>query len=136
MSIDRETLMKFKTIFEEQKRNLLYTHEVINENFHISQDDFFDEVDLTSSELETSMRMRLRNREALYLKKIEESLRRIADGTFGECQGCGDEIELKRLEARPTTALCVDCKEEEERREHVHIDGRAPKSLGSKLRLA
>jgi DnaK suppressor protein len=82
------------------------------------------------------MRMRLRNREALFLRKIDEALRRIADGSFGECEECGDDIELKRLEARPTATMCVACKEEAERREHVHIDGHRPKSLGAKLRLA
>jgi hypothetical protein len=43
---------------------------------------------------------------------------------------------LKRLEARPTSTMCIGCKEESERLEHVHIDGHRPKSLGRKLRLA
>ena len=47
------------------------------------------------------MRMRLRSREALLLKKIDEALERIEEGAFGDCESCGDEIELKRLDARP-----------------------------------
>ena len=131
-----ETLFKFKTLFETQKHNLLYSGSVVNEQFMLKKDDMLDEVDMTSTELETSMRLRLRNREALFLRKIDEALRRISDGTYGKCQDCEEEIELRRLEARPTATHCVQCKEEQERREHVHIDGHRSKSLGAKLRLA
>jgi len=132
----QETITKFKKLFEDQRRNLTYTQGVINETFHLHEEDLSDEIDLTSSELETSMRMRLRNREALFLKKIDEALARIAEGTFGQCASCEEDIELRRLEARPTATLCVNCKEEEERRELLHIDGHQSKSLGRKLRLA
>lgn len=131
-----EILFKFKNLFEAQKRNLLYTNAIVNENFQLQKEDMLDEVDMSSTELEQSMRLRLRNREALFLKKIDEALRRIAEGTFGLCDDCGDEIESRRLEARPTATLCVGCKEEQERSEHIHIDGHKSKSLGSKLRLA
>ncbi len=134
--MERENLMKFKAIFEEQRRNLIYTRTVLNEDFHLQRDDMLDEVDMTSTELETNMRMRLRNREAIFSAKIDEALRRIEDGTFGQCDTCGEEIELRRLEARPTTTCCVACKEEQERAELLHIDGHRHKSLGSKLRLA
>lgn len=134
--MDRQTMTKFKTLFERERSNLIYSAGVMNEDFHIKQDDLMDEVDMTSTELETSMRMRLRSREALYLKKIETALERIKDGTFGECSDCGEDIELRRLEARPTTDLCVACKEMQERREQIHIDGHKAKSLGSRIRLA
>lgn len=130
-----EMILKFKTMFENQKKNLVYTHGVINEDFCIQKDDLIDDVDQTSTELETAMRMRLRNREALFLKKIDEALRRIEAGSFGLCEACGEDIELKRLEARPTANHCVGCKEEQERREQVHIDGTKSKSLGAKLRV-
>lgn len=136
VTVNRDTITKFRTLFETEKRNLIYSGNFLNEDFHLKQDDLLDEIDMTSSELETAMRMRLRNREALYLKKIDEALRRIMDGTFGECESCGEDIELRRLEARPTTTMCVACKEDEERRERVHIDGHKHKSLGTKLRLA
>ncbi len=131
-----EVALKFKMMFEEQRRNLLYSQNIINQDFQVSQDDLLDEADMTSAELEQSMRMRLRNREALFLKKIDESLARIAAGTFGTCETCDEDIELRRLEARPTATLCVTCKEEEERLEHIHIDGHEAKSLGKKVRLA
>src|SRR5262245_2874595 len=97
-----ETLFKFKPLFETQKKNLLYSNAIVREDFLLKQDDLKDELDLTSSELETSMRMRLRNREALFLKKIEEALQRIAEGSFGTCEECSEDIDPRRLEARPT----------------------------------
>jgi DnaK suppressor protein len=130
-----ELILKFKGMFEEQKKNLIYTHVVLNEEFNLKKDDMLDETDMTSVETETNMRIRLRNREALFLKKINEALARIKDGTFGACEACCEDIEIKRLEARPTTTLCVLCKEEQERRETLHIDGHRHKSVG-RLRLA
>ena len=134
--MNHDAILKFKSMFEDQRARLIYSQAILNEEFNIQRDDRFDELDMTSSEMETGMRMRLRNREALYLKKIDEALRRIDDGSFGACETCEDDIEMKRLEARPTTTLCVSCKEMSEQREKLHIDGHRHKSLGSKLRLA
>jgi DnaK suppressor protein len=134
--MNHETILKFKALFEEQKARLIYSQAVLDEEFNIQRDDMLDSVDMTSTELETNMRMRLRNREALFLKKIDEALRRIEEGAFGACEKCEDDIEERRLLARPTTTLCVACKEQEEQREKLHIDGHRHKSLGTKLRLA
>lgn len=134
--MNREKMTEFKRMFEEQRQKLTYSQALINENFYIQQDDLMDEVDMTSTELETSMRMRLRNREALFLKKIDDALKRIQEGTFGQCESCEEDIETRRLEARPITTLCVNCKEIEEHKELLHVDGHRHKSLGAKLRLA
>ncbi|MFL5815822.1 MAG: TraR/DksA family transcriptional regulator [Bdellovibrionia bacterium] len=134
--MDSITLAKFKNLFEEQKMRLVNSFEMASESFSLSQDEKYDEADLSSHELESSMRMRLKSREALYLKKINEAIRRISEGCFGECEECGDDIELRRLEVRPTATLCLGCKEEEERREQIHIDGHKHKSVGIKLKLA
>jgi DnaK suppressor protein len=131
-----EQVLKFKAMFEQERRNLVYTQEIVNEEFYVQADDLLDPTDLTTTELETSMRMRLRNREALYLKKIENALRRISEGTFNECEGCGNEIGEKRLVARPTTTFCIGCKEDREQKEQHHIDGHHHKSLGSRIRFA
>ena len=132
----QEIIIRFKSLFEEQRKNLTFNQQVIDQSLIVSQDDLADEADLTSSEMEASMRMRLRNREALFAKKIDEALVRIEAGCFGECEDCGEDIELKRLEARPTATLCVACKEESERQELIHIDGHRHKSVGSNLKLA
>lgn len=133
--MERDTLMKFQRLFEDQKRNLQYSYKksYAEKEFEISKDEILDEVDLTSFEMEQSMRMRLKNRETLYLKKIDDALDKIQSGTFGHCEECDGEIELRRLEARPTATLCLSCKEAEERSEKVHADGHRPKSLGRSL---
>ncbi len=127
---------KFKSLFETEKKKLLFSSKVASEQFSVQADDLMDEVDFTSFEIENQMRMRLRNREALYLKKIDEALERISAGVFGLCDKCEEDIEMKRLEARPTTTLCVSCKETEERSEKLHIDGHQHKSLGKTIRFA
>lgn len=130
-----EHMKKFAKMFEEQKAALLYSNKFLNSEFTLSSDELSDEVDLSSAELEQGMRMRLRSREALFLKKIDESLEKIQAGTFGSCECCEEDIELSRLEVRPTANLCIKCKEEEEMRETRSIDGRKSKSMGVQARL-
>ena len=127
----KETIRKFRKIFEAQREKILFNDRVVREDFAICEDDRYDEVDLAATDIEQSMRMRLRNRETLYIKKMDEALKRIEDGTFGECEDCGEDIELRRLEARPTATLCVFCKEEQEKREVLTAWGREHKSLGT-----
>ena len=126
----KETLRKFKRIFEAQRRQVLFNNKVVREDFSVNADDRYDEIDQAAVDIEQSMRMRLCNREALYIKKVDEALKRIEDGTFGECEECSEDIELRRLEARPTATLCVSCKEEQERKEVLTAAGRKHKSLG------
>ena len=127
---------KFKSLFETEKSRLLFSGRAVNDQFAVQADDLMDEVDFTSFEIENQMRMRLATREMLYLKKIDEALERIQSGTFGQCEECEEGIELRRLEARPTTTLCVACKETAERMEKLHIDGHSHKSLGRSIKFA
>jgi len=131
-----ELVLKFKRLFENQRHDVLFNRSVIDKNIVLEKEDMADEADMTSVEMETAMRNRLRSREAIFIRKVEEALKRISNGSFGECMDCGGEIEIKRLEARPTATLCVTCKEAEEHREHAHIDGHKRKSQGIRLRLA
>lgn len=126
----KDTVKRFKKLFESQHEELLGNKKVVREDFIVNHDDRLDEIDQAATDIEQSMRMRLCNRETLYVKKVEEALRRIEEGTFGECDECGEDIELRRLEARPTATLCVSCKEEQERREGMNAAGRIHKSLG------
>lgn len=130
MPLSRESLEMFKSLFEAEYKSMVYSQTVVNPQFEMHAEDLKDENDAVSTELETSMRIRLRNREALYLKKIRESLHRIQDGDFGQCMSCEEDIDVRRLTARPTATLCVDCKEEQEHTEVLHIDGHRHKSLG------
>ena len=131
----QEMVMKFKKLFEDQRASLLYSYKIVNEDFAIQTEEMADEIDLSCAELEQNMKMRLRNREALFLKKIDEALEKIQAGTFGVCECCEQNIEVSRLEVRPTANLCLSCKEEEEMRETRSADGRKSKSIGLKGHL-
>lgn len=77
------------------------------------QDDmtnFADPADRATQEEEFSLELRNRDRERKLLKRIEQTLQKLKSGDYGYCDTCGIEIGLKRLEARPTAELCVDCK--------------------------
>jgi DnaK suppressor protein len=128
--VNKERMKKFKKVFLAQRSSILFNDKIIREDFNVSADDRYDEIDQATTDMEQSMRMRLRSREMLYLRKVDEALKRIEEGVFGECDDCGEDIELRRLEARPTATLCIACKEEEERREEISASGQKHKSLG------
>ncbi|ODQ01823.1 MULTISPECIES: RNA polymerase-binding protein DksA [Salinivibrio] len=71
---------------------------------------FPDPVDRAAQEEEFSLELRNRDRERKLIKKIDKTLQRIEDDDFGFCDSCGVEIGIRRLEARPTAELCIDCK--------------------------
>jgi DnaK suppressor protein len=133
--LSKTEIAKFQKLLEAQRKMILSTNKdkVARADFHVSQEDLMDEADLASSDIDQSMRMRLGNREALYLKKVDQAIDRIKDGVYGECVSCGEEIGMKRLEARLTAELCILCKEEEEKKENLSAMGRKPKSLGVTL---
>jgi DnaK suppressor protein len=76
-----------------------------------------DPNDRATIESDRGFELRIRHREKKLLKKIQEALVRIDDGVYGICAGCGEEIGVKRLEARPVTDLCIDCKTLQENQE-------------------
>lgn len=87
---------------------------------HTMQDEvtmFADPNDRASQESDMTLELRNRDRERKLIKKIEETLSKIAEDEYGYCDSCGVEIGLKRLEARPTATLCIDCKTLDEIRE-------------------
>lgn len=75
--------------------------------------------DLASQEIDRSFLLRLRDRDRKLLKKIEKTLEKIENGTYGICESCGVEIPIERLEARPVTDLCIECKTEQEEAEKL-----------------
>jgi DnaK suppressor protein len=78
---------------------------------------FADLNDRATQEEEFNLELRARDREADLVVKIDEALKRLNDGDYGYCEECGVEIGLRRLEARPTATLCIDCKTLAEMRE-------------------
>jgi DnaK suppressor protein len=80
---------------------------------------FPDLGDQATAETDRNFMLRLRSREQKLLKKIEDAIDRIDNGTFGICDDCGMEIDIRRLEARPVTTLCIDCKTQQEEEERL-----------------
>jgi|WetSurSiteA1Bulk_404760.scaffolds.fasta_scaffold02045_5 DnaK suppressor protein len=79
---------------------------------------FPDLGDQASAEIDRNFMLRIKGRERKLIKKIEEAIERIDEGTFGICEKCGEDIDLRRLDARPVTTMCIECKtlqEEEEK---------------------
>jgi DnaK suppressor protein len=107
----------FRKILNAWKADL--SHD-IDKTVHTMQDEvtmFADPNDRASQESDMALELRNRDRERKLIKKIDETLRNIDADEYGYCEGCGVEIGLKRLEARPTATLCIDCKTLDEMRE-------------------
>jgi len=116
--LKKRDLEKFKKILSEQREELLgNARKAMSGDIHLDPDDFPDEIDTASSEINLAFTGRVRERERGLLKKINEALERIALGEYGECENCGETISVKRLMARPVAELCIDCKSEQEKLE-------------------
>ena len=110
-------LAHFRNMLEDMKNGLSLD---IDRTVHTMQDEatiFADPNDRASQESDMSLELRNRDRERKLIKKIDETIQRIDSGDYGYCESCGVEIGLKRLEARPTATLCIDCKTHDEMRE-------------------
>jgi DnaK suppressor protein len=115
--MNEEQIAHFREILLTWKRELM---EEVDRTVHHMQDDaanFPDPNDRATQESEFSMELRARDRERKLIKKIEESIRNLDNDEFGYCEACGVEIGIRRLEARPTATLCIDCKILDEIRE-------------------
>ena len=107
----------FRHILESWKSELM---QEVDRTVHHMQDEaanFPDPNDRASQESEFTMELRTRDRERRLIKKITSSLAHLDDDEYGYCDSCGVEIGVRRLEARPTADLCIDCKTLEEIRE-------------------
>ena len=105
-----EQVEHFRNILLTWKKELM---EEVDRTVHHMQDDaanFPDPNDRATQESEFSMELRARDWERKLIKKIEESIQDLEDNEYGYCEACGGEIGVKRLEARPTATLCIDCK--------------------------
>lgn len=121
--MNKKDLKRFKELLAQRKQEIMNTADNTKEQgLGFDPDDLPDEVDLASTEAGQSMNLRLRDREVTLLKKIDEALKKIDDGEYGICESCGDDIDVKRLEARPVTDLCVRCKEDQERKEKTFAE--------------
>ncbi|MFO1350776.1 MAG: RNA polymerase-binding protein DksA [Gammaproteobacteria bacterium] len=107
----------FKKILTEWKQQLVAESERTVSHMQNEPLNLPDPNDRASQEEEFSLELRTRDRERKLLHKIEKSLQRLVNDEYGYCEACGIEIGLRRLEARPTAELCIDCKQLEEKKE-------------------
>jgi len=115
-------LAHFRALLNAWKRELM--EEVDRTVLHMKDDaaNFPDPNDRATQESEFGLELRTRDRERKLLKKIDSALQRIEDGSYGFCEETGDEIGLRRLEARPVATLCVEAQERRELAERQFRD--------------
>jgi len=120
--MNKEQLDHFRSILFTWKRDLMV--EVDRTVLHMKDEaaNFPDPNDRATQESEFSLELRTRDRERKLIRKIDEALKRIDDGSYGYCIETGEEIGIKRLEARPVATLCVEAQERRERREKQYGD--------------
>jgi DnaK suppressor protein len=120
--MNKEQLDHFRQILNTWKQDLM--QEVDRTVLHMKDEaaNFPDPNDRATQESEFSLELRTRDRERKLIRKIEEAIKRIDDGNYGYCVETGEEIGIKRLEARPVATMCVEAQERRERREKQYGD--------------
>lgn len=114
----KRELLNFKKRLDAEKKTL--QDKLHGRHFDVEQKG--DEIDEANAMACLALNIRFSERDASLVRKIDHALGKIEDGTYGECECCGESIEGKRLEVRPTASLCIKCKEDEERKEKSFRD--------------
>ena len=116
--MNKRDLARFKKLLLEQRAQLQGNQKkALSGDIHVDPDDFPDEIDTASSEINLQFTGRLREREQGLITKIDAALVKIEEGDFGECVSCGEDIGTARLKARPVAERCIECKSEQEKLE-------------------
>ncbi len=108
--MSNDMLEHFRGLLQKWKQELM---EEVDRTMHHMQEDaanYADPSDRATQEEEFSLELRTRDRERKLIKKIDQTMDRIDKDDYGFCDQCGVEIGTRRLEARPTATLCIDCK--------------------------
>lgn len=119
--MNEEQLVFFRDRLLQMRAEVLARELDVKERLH-QREVFADPADRASAEEEHWLDLRLRERESLLLRKIEDALRRIRDKEYGYCEKTGEPIGIARLLARPTATVCVDIKGQDERAESQFRD--------------
>ncbi len=115
--MDQKVLDAFQSQLEEKRDEILRDAERTLTELNEQGGNIPDANDRASAESGRNFELRIRQRERKLLSKIDDALQRISDGEFGECDSCGELIGQKRLDARPVTSLCIECKTAQESEE-------------------
>lgn len=123
MALTKKQLDEFQKQLNDWRAELA---EGQSENMHAmheqEQSAFPDPTDQASMETDRNFDLRIKDRERKLIRKIDQAVLRIKEGEFGMCDSCGGDISVKRLQARPVTTLCIDCKTEQEQEERTRSD--------------
>ena len=116
--MDKKKLDHFKELLLKQRQQIMNVG-LLNksDDLHVATDDLSDETDLASSLIQQQLSCTIRDREFAKLRRIDMALEKIAEGSYGHCDECDEEISLKRLENQPWAELCITHAEEKEREE-------------------
>jgi DnaK suppressor protein len=109
-----------KALLEEKQRLLNNSKHALKHELSVQADDLPDEADLAAHEVNQNLNFSLRNKERQLLGKIDDALARMDEGNYGQCEECEENIEPKRLEARPHVSLCIACQERREHRDKIY----------------
>ncbi len=110
----KKDLEYFKELLTKLMEDLLSQADVTVSDMNTPKGNFPDPADRATYESDRNFELRIRDREYKLIKKVRNALDRIENGTFGICEKCGEDISIKRLQARPVTTQCIDCKTKEE----------------------
>lgn len=122
--IKKDKLAKFKKDLILQREALAKDLRQATSDFLNDESSYTDAVDQASADTDKSLLLQMKNRERDTLLQIDEALKRIDEGNYGECERCDEPISEARMKAFPFTTLCVDCKAELESEEQ-RFPGRA-----------
>ena len=117
--MNKKHLAHFKKKLEEMSDSILTGADRTITDMTDHNDNYPDPTDRASAESDRSFELRIRDRERKLLNKIKEAIERIDNGSYGVCDDCGDEIAVERLDARPVTTFCIDCKTRQEQEERA-----------------
>jgi DnaK suppressor protein len=115
--MDEKHLKKFRSQLDEMKDKIINDAEQTLNDMTSQTGNIPDPNDRATVESDRNFELRIRDRERKLMNKIEEALERIDEGTYGICESCGEDIAIKRLEARPVAKYCIECKTKQEQRE-------------------
>jgi DnaK suppressor protein len=129
LSARQMDVLRTKVLEEVERIEIKLKKEELGLN--VSSDTTGDEVDAANNDILKHTQLRFSTRETLYLKKLNKTKGLLESQEYGMCEDCGAGISFTRLKARPTSTMCIGCKEESERDELQSFHGRKSKSLAS-----
>jgi DnaK suppressor protein len=110
--MDRKSLERFKKSLQVRHRELQLGLAQTQQKLHTAQLDYGkDEGDRANTSLAREIDLAQKSRDRALLASVDAALKRINEGTFGNCLNCGQEINTKRLEAIPWVRYCIKCQE-------------------------